>query len=158
MKVRTRLAHIALAVASLTLLADRSTAGPARGPGSAACAAWTFQGGPQTDREGYRNTNFPEASTTTYWTTTVRASIGSVLTIHGQFPLARFTALEIYAGDRLVDHLNDVDILPDPGQNNPYVSGTVNGTYTAYLVFGEKPPSAPPNTLHSGTLTTTALM
>ncbi len=104
------------------------------------------------------NNNYPEASTTTYWVTELNAPLGSVLTIHGRFPLARFMALEIYTSDQLVDFIDDSAIAPDPGENNPYVSGTRNGTYTVYVVFGERPANAPPNTIYSGTLTSTRLL
>jgi hypothetical protein len=50
-----------------------------------------------------------------------------------------------------------VDILPDPGENNPFVSGTTQGTYTAYLILGERPAEPPPNTFYTGTLTTVSL-
>lgn len=122
------------------------------------CAGWRVQGGPESDTTGLLNSNFPEASTTTYWTTAIKARTGSLLTVRGRFPFARFTGIEIYVGDRLIDHLADADIVPDPGQNNPFVSGTDNGTYTAYLVFGRKPATPAPNTLYAGAHTVVVLM
>jgi hypothetical protein len=67
-------------------------------------------------------------------------------------------SLEIYTTNKLASYIDDVDIQPDPGQNNPFVSGTANGTFTAYLVFGEQPTTPAPNTLYTGTLTNVTLM
>jgi hypothetical protein len=129
-----------------------------QGVDAGACTGWPLQEGPESDLTGLSNINFPEASSTTYWVTLVDASPGSVMTMRGRFPFGRFMGLEIYSGDQLVDHLADVDIVPDPGENNPYVSGTVNGTYMAYLVFGAKPPVPAPNTIYAGELTSVALL
>jgi hypothetical protein len=136
--------------------ARSSSAAFRKAPG--ACTGWLYQEGPESDTSGLMNINFPEASSTTYWVTLVDASPGSVMTMQGRFPFARFTGLEIYTGDQLVDHLADVDIVPDPGENNPYVTGTANGTYTAFLVFGDKPQIPAPNTIYSGSLTSVALL
>jgi hypothetical protein len=114
------------------------------------CDAWNMQAGPASDLTGYGNANYPEASDTTYWGTILEAPIGSTLTIHGRYPAARHMSLDIYSGDKLIDHINDVDILPDPGENNPFVSGVSHGTYTVTLVFGDRPPNPPPNTLYTG--------
>lgn len=130
---------------------------------SARCTGWISQGGPESDATGIRNINYPEASSTTYWGTPLVGTMGETVTIYGQFPLARFTALEVYtgggnAGGVLIDHIADVDIVPNPGQNNPYVSGTAKGYYTVYLVFGPKPAQPAQNTIYSGTHTSTTLM
>lgn len=101
---------------------------------------------------GLANTNFPEASSTSYWSAQLSGTPGSVITVHGQYPLARFMGIDIYTSDTLVDYVNDVNIIPDAGQNNPFVSGTVNGTFTASVVFGVKPANPPPNTIYAGTL------
>jgi hypothetical protein len=130
-------------------------------PPRQACAAyqaWTIQTDPATDVEGLSNLSFPEASSTAYFTTPLTGSIGSVVAVRGQYPLARFMSLEIYTGDQLVDYMNDVNIRPDAGQNNPFVSGTANGTYTGYVAFGQKPANPPPNTLYTGTLTSVTLI
>ncbi len=125
---------------------------------SARCTGWTSQGGPESDTTGIRNINYPEASSTTYWGTPLLGTMGQKVTIHGQFPFARFTSLEVYtgggnAGGVLIDHIADVNIVPNPGQNNPYVSGTANGFYTAYVVFGPKPAQPAQNTIYTGTNT-----
>ena len=121
------------------------------------CAAWR-QSGPESDRSGFRNTNFPEASSTTYWSTQLSGNPGEVVVVKGRYPFARFTALELYTTDMLVDHLADVDIQPDPGQSNPYVSGAEAGTYTVTVLYGSKPSNPAPNTLYTGTLTSVTLM
>ena len=127
-------------------------------PDVAACKAWALQEGPASDATGLRNTNYPEGSTTTYWRTKIVAPLGSLVKIQGRFPSARFSALEVYSSDTLLDHLNDADIVPDPGENNPYVSGTANGTYTALMRLGQRPPDAPPNTLYTNNKTVVELM
>jgi len=124
----------------------------------ATCTGWPVQGGPESDRTGLGNTNFPEASSTTYWTTKLSGVPGTTVTVAGRFPYGRFTALEVYTGDELVDHISDVDIQPDPGQNNPYVSGTDNGTYTVTVMFGPQPATKAPNTIYTGFLTSVVLM
>jgi hypothetical protein len=122
------------------------------------CYAWPVQEGPASDTTGYRNTNYPEASTTTYWRTKIAAPAGSQLTIRGRFPRARFTALQVYLGDTLVDDLNDVAIVPDAGQNNPFTGGTEHGTYTATMVFGPRPAQPAPNTLYTDGLSAVELL
>jgi len=125
---------------------------------AADCYAWPLQEGPASDTTGRRNTNYPEASTTTCWRTKIAAPAGSVVTVRGRFPRARFTALEVYLADTLVDHVNDVDIVPDPGQNNPFVGGDEHGLYTVTLVFGPRPVDVQPNTLYTDGLTAVELM
>lgn len=118
--------------------------------GAAACQAWAEQVGPESDTIGLFNKNFPEGSNTTYWGTRLRAPLGSVAVVRGRFPRARHTSFDVYFGDELLDHLNDVDIVPDAGEDNPYATGTDYGTYTLTLVFGPKPADPPPNTIYAG--------
>ncbi len=127
-------------------------------PACASYTGWNGQTNPPTDAAGFANTNFPEGSNTTYFGTLLTAPIGTVFTIHGEYPLCRFMALEIYTGDQLVDFINDYQINADSGTNNPFVSGTAQGTFTVYLVFGTQPATVPPNTLYTGTLTTVSLL
>lgn len=126
-------------------------------PACAGYTGWDNQTNQRTDVAGLANTNFPEASSTTYWGTEVKGAIGTVLTVHGRYPFARFMSLEITTSDVLVDFVNDSYIVPDPGENNPFVSGTADGTFTAYVVFGEKPATPAPNTLYTGSLTSVHL-
>ena len=122
-------------------------------PACSGYTGWNTQTNPQTDVAGRTNTNFPEASSTSYWGMGLQADIGTVMTIHGRYPFARFMSLELTTSDMLLDFVNDSNIVPDPGQNNPFVSGTTNGTFTAYVVFGAKPPAPAPNTLYTGSRT-----
>jgi hypothetical protein len=126
-------------------------------PACAGYTGWNNQTNPRTDATGLANTNFPEASATTYWGFGLSGAPGTVLTIRGRYPLARFMSLEITTSDMLVDYVDDVNIAPDPGENNPFLSGTANGTFAAYVVIGAKPPVPAQNTLYTGTLTTVRL-
>ncbi len=145
-------------VAALALLASPrvSAAGPRAGaihapdPGCEGYLAWTKQGNPRTDPTSSKNHNFPEGSDTTYFNTMLPASpLGSVVTIAGRYPRARYVSLQVYVGDVVLDVVTDTAIQPDPGQNNPYVSGTEQGTFTAYLVYGQKPLVPAPNTIYT---------
>lgn len=127
-------------------------------PACSTYTGWNGQTNPPTDLAGLANTNYPEGSNTTYFGTTLTAAIGTSFTIHGEYPLCRFMAVEIYTGDQLVDFIDDFQINPDPGTNNPFVTGTAQGTFTAYLVFGPKPNAPAPNTVYTGTLTTVSLI
>jgi hypothetical protein len=142
----------------LTVLALIPASGYATTPACAGYTGWVEQTNPPTDAAGLANTNYPEGSSTTYWSTTLTAPIGTTVTVHGQYPMARFMALELYTGNMLVDDINDINIQPDPGQNNPYVSGTANGTYTAYVVFGVAPNPPAANTIYTGTLTSVGFL
>lgn len=125
---------------------------------AAACAGWSMQVGPESDPVGLFNTNFPEGSDTTYWGTPLRAPRGSVVVLRGRYPKARHTSFDVYVGDQLLDHLNDVDIVPDPGEENPYATGTSHGTFTVQMVFGPKPAAPPPNTIYTGLQTSVSLL
>ena len=122
-------------------------------PGCETYGAWVNQTNPRTDTTGLQNGNFPEGSDSTYWGTRLVAPLGSVATVHGRYPRGRFISFQIYTSDVLVDFLSDTEIQPDPGENNPFVSGTEQGTFTAHLVFGPEPAQPAPNTLYTGTLT-----
>jgi hypothetical protein len=112
--------------------------------------AWQGQSNPRSDSSGFSNHAYPEANAT-YWSTVLNLPLGSTVTIKGRFPLARYMALQIYDSDRnVLSAINDVAINPDPGQNNPYRSGTAQGTYTVQLVFGRQPFRGPaPNTIYT---------
>jgi hypothetical protein len=142
---------------SIVAAVDRNAAtSPSR------CTGWALQAGPASDTTGFRNNNFDEASTTTYWYTALVGTAGQTVTVKGQFPFARFMAVEVYTygstAGVLIDNIADVDIVPDPGQNNPYVSGTINGTYTVKLVFGPKPAQPAQNTIYTGTNLSVSLL
>jgi len=100
---------------------------------------------PTTDAAGLANTNFPEASSTSYFGTLLTAPIGTVFTIHGEYPLCRFMALEIYTSDQLVGFINDFQINPDPGTNNPFVSARPRA-HLRRTLFSDRNRRRPPRT------------
>lgn len=125
-------------------------------PATAPCSSypgWSRQVNPRTDATGYTNSAYPEAGSTTYWVARFQAATSSLLTIHGQYPISRFMSLQIDSAHSVLDFLIDINIAPDPGQNNPFLSGTDNGTFTAYVVFAPRPPLPAPNTMYAGTET-----
>jgi len=146
----------------VTLILSISAASPAVAGIVPACAGytgWSGQTNPPTDAAGTGNTGFPEASSTSYFSAILNAAIGSVVTIHGQYPLSRFMSLAINTpSGQEASSLSDYQIQPDPGQNNPFISGTKNGTFTAYLVFGPEPSTPAANTIYTGTLTNVNLI
>lgn len=122
--------------------------------------AWTGQQNPQSDATGLRNVAYPEGNAT-YWAMLINADIGSEVTIHGQFPGARYMGLQVYDTERNVrGAINDRSIVPDAGQNNPFVVGSSAelGTYTVRLVFGDTPETAEPNTIYSDGLVEVGLV
>ena len=78
----------------------------------------------------------------------------------GRYPLARYMAFQIYDDNRnVIDAVNDATINPDPGQNNPFRTGTAQGTYTVNVVFGRKPNRAPPsNTIYTNGVSRVVLL
>jgi hypothetical protein len=121
--------------------------------------AWVVQANPQTDAVGKSNINYPDADAT-YWVTNLIYSQRTVITVMGQFPLARYMSFELYdAKGNYVDGIDDVQINPDPGQNNPYVSGEAQGTYTLSVVFGSQPrEGSASNTIYTGNVNAVALV
>jgi len=119
-------------------------------PGCLATDAWHTQGSVKTDTLGIRNSNYPEENAT-YWGTVFELPAGTVLRVKGRYPQARYMALQIYDDNRnVIDAINDATINPDPGQNNPFRTGTAQGTYTLNVVFGRKPiRPPPPNTIYT---------
>lgn len=128
--------------------------------GCTTAQAWYGQENPRSEPTGMRNVAYPEANAT-YWGMVLTQPLGSVATIHGQFPAARYMGLQVYDSQQKVrSALGDQAIDPDPGQNNPFRSGSsaALGSYTVQLVFGRAPSSPPPNTLYSDGLTQIALV
>jgi hypothetical protein len=121
-------------------------------PGCNTQEAWWVQINPRTDPIGKNNIAFP-LDVATYWATEISGSQGSSVTIEGQFPAARYMSLQIYdSNQNVLGDLPDNAINPDPGQNNPYRSGSsaALGTYTVQLFFGQQPAEPPANTLYTG--------
>ncbi len=129
-------------------------------PGCNTQEAWWVQINGRTDPIGKNNVMLP-LEVATYWGTELTGTQGSSVTVEGQFPAARYMSLELYdsTGNTLGD-LHDDTINPDPGQNNPYLSGssTTLGTYTVQLIFGQQPAAPLPNTLYAGSATSVDLM
>ncbi len=155
--VFTRVGTAFAAVVLFSRLAFGEAATP--DPGCLATDAWHTQGSVKTDTVGTRNTNYPEQNAT-YWITAFELPAGSVLRVRGQYPRARYMALQIYDENRnVIDAINDATIDPEPGQNNPYRTGTVQGTYSVNVVFGRKPArTAPPNTIYTERVARVILM
>jgi hypothetical protein len=128
-------------------------------PGCENYQAWQMQSNPRTDATGMRNHAYPEANAT-YWVTTFTYPLGTVLKIQGQYPEARYMALQVYDDNRnVLSAIADVNIDPDPGTNNPYRTGSVQGTYTIRLVFGREPLRGPePNTIYTANVQTVGLV
>ncbi len=75
------------------------------------------------------------------------------LEISGGFPQARYMSLHSYTeGGAPYDRVMDVDITPDAGSENPYLSGRYTDAmgYTLRVVQGEAPADRAPNTLYLG--------
>ena len=118
-------------------------------PGCLRTDAWTVQANPRSDVAGLRNHAFPDWNAT-YWGTLIEAGLGTVVTIHGRFPNARYMSLQVYGNaSSVLDGLNDQEINPDPAQTNPFRGGTAQGTYTVKLVFGWPLWNRMPNTLYT---------
>jgi len=133
-------------------------------PGCEASQAWITQESPMSDPTGRLNVGFQSISGTS-WVTYITPP--QTVTLHGTFPAARAMSVAAYYGTGtisgdlhslvdagIIDFLQDQDINPDPGQNNPFVSGTALGTFTIQAIWSDKPSSNPqPNTLYLGSHT-----
>ncbi len=120
-------------------------------PGCTLQEAWPVQTNPLTDPSGKNNIDFP-LQQATYWGTGLTGSAGDSVIIQGQFPAARYMALQVYDYNRnVLGDLSDSAIDPDPGQNNPYRrgGGSAQGTYTVQLIFGQQPRNPPANTFYT---------
>jgi len=130
-------------------------------PGCTTSQAWFGQENPASDGTNTRNIAYPEGDTATYWGTLITGALGSTLTINGQFPAARYMAMQTYdSNHNVLSAINDQSINPDAGQNNPFRAGstTALGTYTLTVVFGSTPTTPAANTLYTGDLTQVALV
>jgi hypothetical protein len=98
------------------------------------------------------NTLFPDESAQ-YWSGSYRAIPGTRIRIEGRFPHSRYMSWNIY--DPLLrpfDHFADVQLVPHPGDTNPFLPGADRTTelrsYTMFIEFTPKPASPAPNTLY----------
>jgi hypothetical protein len=118
-------------------------------PGCASYTAWQIQSNVLSDSVGIRNVAYPEGGAT-YWGTIITQPTSGDVVFQGRFPLSRYMALQVYDTNRnLLGFINDQDIVPDRGTNNPFVSGSDQGTYTVRVVFGKKPIHVPRNTIYT---------
>lgn len=137
---------------SVAVSAATAEARPSSDDACQGYTAWTVQSNPRSDPTGYYNVAYPEMNAT-YWVTALSGAPGSTVSIKGRFPKARYMALQVYDDNRnVLGAINDVTINPDAGQNNPFRTGSDQGTYTVTLVFGRAPSAPPPNTLYTAGL------
>ena len=121
----------------------------AQNPGCTTGQAWTIQSNAQTDPTGKYNVDYPETNAFD-WITVLPGNLASAVSIYGQFPLSRYMSLELYSsGGTVVAGINGSSIVPGPGQSNPFVSGTAQGTYTVFINGGAPPRVPAPNTLYT---------
>jgi len=104
---------------------------------------------------GAFNIAYPDGGAV-YWATVFsmpQDAPEAYLEIGGSFPQARYMSLHSYTeGGAPYDHVMDVDIAPDAGSQNPYLSGNHDGgsAYTLRVVQGETPAQRAPNTVYLG--------
>ena len=95
-----------------------------------------------------RNVAFPDTNST-YWVMPFDSALwpaGSKMVISGQYAKARFFSFTVYSGvGEVFDTINDLQITPDPGSENPFSSpGAGPGPHT-YALTLERAPVANPN-------------
>ncbi|MFN0100876.1 MAG: hypothetical protein ACKV2U_02175 [Bryobacteraceae bacterium] len=118
-------------------------------PGCESYQSWQIQSSVKSNTVGNRNNAYPEANAT-YWATVLQPPAGAGMFVRGRYPYARYMAFQLYdAARNVIDAINDQSIVPDPGQNNPFQTGTEAGAYTIQIVFGQKPPQPAPNTIYT---------
>lgn len=97
------------------------------------------------------NSAFPDKGAR-YWIAIVSGGVpaGSKLRVNGQYPDARYSSLQIYDGYlATLDSLSDFQIVPDPGNSNPFLDQTRpsgsdhGGDYTARAHIGVNRPAMP---------------
>lgn len=104
------------------------------------------------------NIAYPDESAV-YWVGAYQAVPGMRLRLDGEFPHARYMSLHVYDGaQRPLDAIADQDIAPEPGSENPFITGArrdaESRSYTAFADFGplpELPADRAPNTVYTGT-------
>lgn len=91
-----------------------------------------------------------------YWYAEYQLPPGAKLGLAGQFPHARYMALNSYdSAGRPTDALNDVALVPNPGSSNPYAEGArrraVDRSFAIEVVNEPAPPEGRrANTLYAG--------
>lgn len=106
---------------------------------------------PSADRE---NILFPDTATR-YLAAAIPTPPNGWVELRGQFPHARYMSLQTYSLTlQTATNLHDVDIVPDAGSTNPFVTGAdrnaAQRNYTVRILQGRQPASnVPPNTLYT---------
>jgi hypothetical protein len=127
-------------------------------PGCESFESWQTQSSVRSSLEGRTNVAYPEEKAT-YWATRLSYPKNTVVSVKGRFPRARYMALQVYDSQRnVMGAINDRDMEPDNGQNNPFRTGTAQGTYTVSIVFGRQPARPAPNTIYTAGLTDVILL
>ncbi|MFI5719772.1 hypothetical protein [Nocardia sp. NPDC051750] len=89
-----------------------------------------------------------------YWMTFVPAAPGTSVTLHGEFPHARYMSFVSYSAlGEATEVLTDTAITPDAGSANPFPAGADrqgdNRSYTVRVIAGDRPENPEPNTLYA---------
>ena len=96
---------------------------------------------------------------TDYYATTFKLAPGATVTLHGQFPHARFFSLTTYKnlnGEPGIpaDSVVDENVVPDAGSINPFTAGesrnASNRAFTITISGALQPAEPAPNTLYVG--------
>ncbi|MBC2716147.1 MAG: hypothetical protein HF978_12640 [Desulfobacteraceae bacterium] len=105
------------------------------------------------------NIAFPDPGAA-YWTTTVNIPEGATLQFTGTFPHSRYMSFNAYnwVNRAPVNALDDVEIIPDEGGDNPYLpdakrNSDKESTYTVTVVNAVAPTDPgmlAPNTIYAG--------
>lgn len=98
------------------------------------------------------NVAFPDTFAN-YWMTLIPAAPGTSMTLHGEYPYARYMSFVSYAAGAATGVLTDTAIAPDAGSVNPFPAGadrqSANRSYTIRVVAGDRPANPEPNTLYA---------
>lgn len=103
------------------------------------------------------NTAYPDGGAI-YWPTVFtypKGEVDSYLEISGIFPEARYMSLHTYGTNAApYDGLTDMNIVPNEGAENPYVTGTFKPDqgYTLRVYPRTRPETSPQNALYLGPL------
>lgn len=99
--------------------------------------------------------NFPDTFVS-YWPATFILPEGSTMFLKGEFPRARYMAIDPYGGGGSLGAFEDASIEPDPGSTNPFLPGAKRNAsrrrWTLRVLDTPPPPPAQqePNTIYAG--------
>jgi hypothetical protein len=145
--VRLRLARAAMVSVGLVPAALPGAAARAE-PTSNSCG-WAARIG-----SGQLNVAFPDTAAQ-YWVAEVPLPPGGSVQLSGRYPHARYISFIDYtAAGQSIDGLADMQIAPEPGSTNPFVTGArrtaTHRSYTVSVVEGTAPASGrAPNTMYA---------